>query len=710
MYYYPLYLRGVKEAFTWQSPEKLKPGARVRVNFRNRGRLGIVLSRSETKPKFKTQPILEVLDRQFVAKTYIDLSQKVAEENFCSVQKVLSLMIPEAFLVKVSPEKREIHYSLVAQGEVSLRGPKQKAVYEHLKAHLKVKEKDLLGIGSRAILKNLLDKKIIQCKEGALVDPFKDTRSQRPTFDFTPLQQKVFEQIKKSSKPSLLFGVTGSGKTEIYKKIALEIIAADPTAQVLFLLPEIALSPQLIAEFYGVFEGRVAVWHSKLSEGEKIQEYARMNSGEAQVLVGARSAVFVPLRNPKLIILDEEHEWTFKNEFAPRFWTHDVVEGLARLSEAKLIFGSATPRLESVFRCKNEEWEMVEMKKRVFETKLPKIEMVDLKNEAKKGDYGPLSQSLQKAIQETLNQKKQAVLFLNKRGFAGATLCKSCGHSFECPDCTSNMKMHQKQVHQTLLCHICGRLEKFPEKCPQCGTKDFQFKGWGTQQVESVLKETFPSIRVFRADADSITRKHDFERLMDRFHNYEADILLGTQMVAKGLDFERVEMVGVILADVGLSLPDFRSEERVFQLLTQVSGRAGRRENQGKIIIQSFQPKSSLFQYLRKHDTDQFIADQLELRKAVGHPPYGHMAKITFAHPQKERAFGAAKQYFQYLISLEEIKGRIECHLAPAFFPKVYGKFHFHVFLKSPKKESLIQCLKKHPTQGKIDINPSSLL
>ncbi len=705
MNYCDIWIRGLKGIFSWHREETINIGARVTVKLRGRLKTGIVIRVSKDKPEFKTQAIVEVWNEEFIPPEYIDIAREVAEENFASLEKVLSLTVPEKFFSKKNPEKRNNSYELKNLPE-NIRGEKQKQAVELIQKYKgNISEEELRKDIPLATIKTLLEKGIIIKKKGKIPGIFSDTQKTRPSFTLTPEQKKVEEAIKKSEKPVLLFGVTGSGKTEVYKKLAEEV---KKDGQVLFLVPEIALTPQLIAELYSVFGDCLAVWHSKLSEGEKVQEWARIQSEEARILVGARSAVMVPLRNPKLIILDEEHEWTFKNEFAPRFQTHDIVEKIVSRFNSKLILGTATPRLESFQKCETGEWNRVDLPNRVHEVQLPEIEIIDLKNESKKGNFSPISESLEQELRELLKQKKQAMIFLNKRGFAGSTMCKVCGHTFECPNCTANMKLHERIGSRKFICHVCGHLEPFVIKCPECKAENFQFKGWGTQQVEKELKERFPNIRVFRADADSVSGKQDFEKLMDRFHRGEADVLLGTQMIAKGLDFDNVELVGVILADVGLTLPDFRSEERVFQLLTQVSGRAGRRKKRGKIVIQSFRPEEKIFQFVRHHDSEGFLQWQSELRKKANMPPFSAMAKISFSDEKKEVAFAEAKKFFN------EIKVHLKdkCYSAPAFFPRTHNKYHFHVFIREKDKTELIKFLKRIeiPEKAKVDINPSSLL
>lgn len=716
MYFYEIYLRGVKGIFTWHATEKISIGARVIVNLRNRKKIGLVLNVFPTAPKFKTQPILEILDGNFINPQYIKIAKEVAKENFTSVEKLFSLVVPEKFFKKNDPVRKEIFYQLIEskKEEKELKGPKQKLALKILEENNgKCSAQTLREAVALTTIKGLIEKNIITQIEGKIATPqYPQKIIREKNFELTPLQKKVLASIKESPKPSLLFGVTGSGKTEIYKKLSEELIAKDPTAQVLFLLPEIALTSQLIAEFRNVFGNKISVWHSHLSEGEKIQEFARIVSGESQILVGARSSIFVPLKNPKLIILDEEHEWTYKNEFAPRFWTHDIAEKIAQIFDAKLLLGSATPRIESFKKCEEGDWNLVKMKQRVFENQLPEVEIVNLVNEVKKGNYSPISEKLNQAIQRILKEKKQAVIFLNKRGFSATTMCKDCGHVFECPNCSINMKMHQKNLNKKLICHFCGHLAKFPEKCPECGVEKFEFRGWGTQQVEVILKKKYPEARILRADADTMTKKNDFENGMQKFANHEIDILLGTQMIAKGLDFEKVELVGVVLADVGLSLPDFRSEERVFQLLTQVSGRAGRRETRGRILIQTYNPDEKIFEFVKYHDTEKFIEWQTEIRKKTKMPPYSALGKVTFSNEKKEEAFQNAKNFLKLCQNVKTEKEDFVFNFAPAFFPKMNNKYHFHVFIKGENQKKLEDFFHKNFNNilAKIDLKPVSLL
>ncbi len=416
MKFYNVWLRNIRGIYTWHSLEKINLGARVQVKFRGKTKLGIVIKKV-AKVDFQTQEICEIIDKNFINSKYLEISEKVAYENLCSWEKVLNLMIPEKFLTTENPAKKEIFYGLNQNlfqktEQPKIRGKNQMAIIEYLTKNKSATKDELLNIAGQSTINNLEKKGFLWKKCGKFLSAkFPIEKIARKIHPLTNEQKRVLSEVEQKKCPSLLFGVTGSGKTEIYKNLAKKYSLNKKTGQTLFLLPEIALTPQLIAEFRGIFGDQMAVWHSKLSAGEKIQEWARCVSGEAKILIGARSAVFVPLQNPQLIILDEEHEWTFKSEFAPRIWTHDLAEKIAKKFQAKLVFGSATPRIESFEKCKNQEWDLVELKKRVSEVQMPEIMFVDLKNEGKKGNFSPISEKLEAEIAAMLKRKNKEFCF-----------------------------------------------------------------------------------------------------------------------------------------------------------------------------------------------------------------------------------------------------------------------------------------------------------
>lgn len=370
----------------------------------------------------------------------------------------------------------------------------------------------------------------------------------------------------------------------------------------------------------------------------------------------------------------------------------------------KLVYGSATPSAESWYRVKKGEYTLVELSGKFFSDHKPDIQVVDLRQEIKRGNYTPISERLELDMRRVLDKGRQVVLFLNRRGFANVTLCQHCGHQFECPHCTHFMKLHNEGK---LMCHVCGHMDRLPEVCPECSKGNFKWKGWGTQRLEEGLATLFPDKKVLRADRDSVSGKYDFDLLMEKFAKGEGDILLGTQMITKGLDFDRVDLVGIVLADIGLSLPDFRASERVFSQLVQVAGRTGRRENKGEILIQTFHPDLELFQYVRNLHIAQFLNQDLAARERSHMPPYSSMAKLIISNTSKEKAWMATQKLYKALKS----SSSHEIHWAPAFWPRTHGKYHFHIFVKSASEASLVDFLKSFDLEGvKIDLNPASLL
>ncbi len=724
MFYCVIYLRGFPELLTWSSEKNMPLGSRVEVLLRGKKKIGIVVEVHTEKPSFRVMKVQKLLNESFISREYFETALEVSQENFCFLGKVLDIMIPEKYFDEIAPEKYQEFYilnSTAIKGE-KITGVKQQECINIISENNgKIKKEVLKKNISTQTINSLLKKNILTEERGDLkLIENNLIKKESKIYDLKPWQKDCLKKIQETEKPVLLWGVTGSGKTEIYKHLVLDLekrmLERKEKFQVLLLVPEIALTPQLINEFKVIFGKKVAVWHSKLNAQEKVQEYERIRLGKAQILIGARSAVFVPMPYLKQIILDEEHEWTFKNEFNPRFRTHDVVEKFRKKMNVKLLFGTATPRVESLIHVKQGNWLKVELFKKVFEQKQPNIEIIDIKNESKKGNFSPISEKLFAAIKNTIQNKRQIVLFLNKRGFSGSTFCLYCSQDFACRDCSAQMKVHgfgRKNTQAKLICHLCGYMENFPEKCPSCKKKNFQFKGWGTEQVELFLAKYLPTARVLRVDRDKVSGKHDLQNILRKFYHHEADILLGTQMVAKGLDFEKVDLVGVIMADVGLSLPDFRSEERVFQLLNQVSGRAGRRETQGRVLVQTYRKEEALFKYLKNNLTKEFYAEQIKNREDDFMPPFSHMVKITVGKEKKSDSFSQVFRIFKDLekMNKEENLG-FEIHWAPSFIPRMYNKFWFHILVKTPNEKTSFNFIKRFEFQEGtvIDMSPNSLL
>ena len=447
----------------------------------------------------------------------------------------------------------------------------------------------------------------------------------------------VREAMEKPGQPILLFGVTGSGKTEIYLRAIREAINHGRTA--LVLVPEIALTPQTVERFKSRFadmQDNIAVLHSHLSEGERHDEWHKIHDGTARIVIGARSSIFAPLENLGVIIVDEEHEGSYKQDEAPRYNARDMAVLRASREGAAVILGSATPCLESWYNAQSGKYRLVRLNQRVDDKSMPVVRVVDLRRQSRATpEGGILAQPLAEAIEGRIAKGEQSILFLNRRGFSTSMICEACGHVCQCPDCSISLTYHR--AAERLICHICGHTRKAPKSCPKCSDPKIRFAGMGTQKVEEALKKIFPKARIARMDADSMTRKDAYRETLGAFKEGKIDILIGTQMIAKGLHFPNVTLVGIVNADLGLHIPDFRAGERTFQLLTQVAGRAGRGEMEGEVFVQTFTPFSPSIQFARHHDFQGFMEQEMEFREKFGYPPFGKMALITLRGTVRER-------------------------------------------------------------------------
>ena len=430
---------------------------------------------------------------------------------------------------------------------------------------------------------------------------------------------------EKQAATFLLEGVTGSGKTEVYLQIIQHALAQGKSA--LMLVPEISLTPQIVRQFKARFGDQVALLHSALSDGERYDEWRRIEKGDAQVVVGARSAIFAPIKNLGVIIMDEEHETSYKQEDMPRYHARDVAQWRGQYHHCPVVLGSATPSLESRARAQKGVYQWLRLTKRINGKDLPQVQLVDMRQAGRYAPTTDISQELATEIQKKLALNEQVVLMLNRRGYSSFLMCRECGEVIKCPNCDISLTYHKDT--NSLKCHYCGHEEPVPQVCPNCHSKAVRYFGTGTQRVEKELTELFPTARILRMDVDTTRRKGAHERILDEFGKHHADILLGTQMIAKGLDFPNVTLVGVLNADTSLGLPDFRASERTFQLLTQVSGRAGRAEKEGNVLIQTYNPDHYAIQYAQRQDYEHFFGKEMQVRHQGGYPPYYYTIQIT---------------------------------------------------------------------------------
>lgn len=499
----------------------------------------------------------------------------------------------------------------------------------------------------------------------------------------TPTQEKTIKKILESPQRAfLIHGITGSGKTEIYLQLASEY--TQKGSQVLILTPEIGLTPQLVHYFKHHFKNRIAVIHSQLATGERRREWFRIAEGKVDIIIGSRSALFQPFKNLGLIIMDEEHEWTYKQEKSPRYHARNAAEKLAELLNTKIILGSATPDMETYYKAKNGKYSLCELFERFGEdTRLPDVNTVDMRQEMEKQNYSPFSDMLRDKIDEKLRKKEQILLFLNRRGTSSCILCRDCGHAVKCRDCDVAMTYHQSS--KKLICHHCGLTEKPPTVCPECKSHMIRYLGTGTEKIESELQKLFPSSRILRADRDTTTRKGSFEKIYNDFREGKADILIGTQMIGKGLHLPEVNLVGVILADIGLHLPDFRASERTFQLLTQVAGRSGRK-TRGEVVIQTYMPENAAIRYARNHDFNGFYDYEITQRKLLGYPPFQNIIKLAYADTDAEKCREEAQKIAK---SLDIDTATVQA--APALIMRLHGKYRWNVIIKGANPEKILK-------------------
>jgi primosomal protein N' (replication factor Y) (superfamily II helicase) len=603
---------------------------------------------------------------------------------------------------------------------------KQEEIYQvflrHFQPHT-VSQMERKVANARAPLNALVNKGLLKKEEYEQYrDPYVNRYFQKTkALPLTEDQQKAITPIlntieEKQQEVFLLHGVTGSGKTEVYLQAIEKVINQGKEAIVL--VPEISLTPQMVNRFKGRFGNLVAVLHSGLSLGEKYDEWRKIQRKEVKVVVGARSAIFAPFENIGIIIIDEEHENSYKQEDIPRYHARDIAIERSKIHHCPLVLGSATPSLESFARAKKGVYKLLTMDKRMNQSRLPTVEIVDMRNELKSGNRSMFSAQLFEKMQDRLAKKEQIVLMLNRRGYSSFVMCRDCGLVVKCPNCEISLTYHK--VTDQLKCHYCGFETGTPKVCPECGSNHIRFFGTGTQKVEEELGKVLPEARVIRMDVDTTSRKGSHEKLLTDFGQGKADILLGTQMIAKGLDFPNITLVGVLSADSSLHIPDFRSSEKTFQLLTQVSGRAGRHQLPGEVIIQTYTPEHYSVQLAKNHDYLQFYRHEMLMRKQGQYPPFYYLVLIHINHEDVQYVYTVAEKIAQFLRAQLLPSSKV---LGPAASPivKIKNKYRYQVLIKYKHDPNITPALKKiihHFYQDQlkkgltisIDMNPYSLM
>lgn len=650
---HPVY--SLDTTFQYLSKEPLQKGIRVTIPFGHQKIIGYVEDVEETfltkeeleqRDGFQYQYIETIIDQIPLLNDELrDLANQLAKMTLAPKIACLQSMLPTQ-LKPSSSKSVGIKMIKIVQfiQEGNPKTQKQQVCLDYIKQHSPAVLKDIPF--SKSVIDHLEKQGFIEYQQ---IEQYRQVQTmihEKKHIQLTPSQQNVVDGIlSKEERVSLIYGVTGSGKTEVYLALASAMLKQGKT--VMMLVPEISLTPMMVDVFRERFGMHVAILHSRLSAGEKYDEYRRIQRQEVKIVVGARSAIFAPLENIGMIILDEEHDASYKQESTPRYLTSQIAKIRAKTHHARVVLGSATPSLESFARAKKGIYDLYVLNQRINQKPLPKVTIVDMVEEMKHHNYSLFSHAMKQKIQETIDKGEQVLLLLNKRGYATYVRCQDCGEVVKCPHCDVTLTYHKDE--NKLKCHYCEYQIPFPHLCSHCGSTHLKTVGSGTQRIKEDIEKMFTNAKVIRYDVDTTRHKNGHLQLLERFRNKEANILLGTQMIAKGLDFENVTFVGVLNADLSLNIPDFRASERTFQLLCQVAGRSGRGQKQGTVIIQTYNPDHYAIQCATNHDYESFFQQEMQYRQKVQYPPYCHLVSIIVQSKNEALVHQAAKDIQNYL-------------------------------------------------------------
>ena len=714
-------------------------GARVLVSFARRKELeeGYIVNIKENT-EYEVKEIAKV-EEKYLNSDKIELAKWMSKRYFCNIADCLKLMLPPGSTRKESNRVKEKSVNFVTlkkdEDEIEfdieagkLKSAKQIRILKFLleNGDALISDIEMFADGSRAIVNTLCKNGYTEIIEKKIErDPFEFKNIERTTkLELTEEQANAFNAICDSMDDMLfseflLYGVTGSGKTEVYLQLIEK--ALDEHKSSILLVPEISLTPQTVNRFIARFgKENIAVLHSKLSIGERYDEWNKINEGRAKIVIGARSAIFAPVKDLGIIIIDEEHDSSYKSEMTPKYDAKEVARFMCKEANVPLLLGSATPDIDTYFRAKNEEIMLLELKNRANKASLPEIEIIDLREELAKGNKSMISTRLYEEIQKNLNDKKQTILYLNRRGFSTFVMCRNCGYTVKCKNCNINLTYHANT--NRLKCHYCGYEEKLVTKCPSCGSEQIRYFGTGTQKLEYEINKLFPNASTIRMDIDTVSKKNSHEQILEKFKNDNIDILIGTQMVVKGHHFPNVTLVGVIAADGSLNIDDFRANERTFQILTQVAGRAGRGEDKGRVIIQTYNPDNFSIECAKKQDYDLFYNTEISLRKQLKYPPFCDIILIGFTSVIEQEVANVASKIHEYLKNrvLRENIGIILYKALPSPIDKIKNKYRWRILIKCKFGEEItdliydvleeFQKLKSKSTKITIDLNPNNMM
>ena len=718
--------------YDYYIPEELKEaiieGTRVKVPFGkgNALRNGVVIKIFEAintglKEIKAIDKNASVLDREMV-----ELALWLKERCFCTTYDCLRQMLPRG-IDKVGSKSEKMMRLADENADIAQKlTPKQQSVVNLLSDVGAAEVNEICEFCSvgKSVLDNLVKYGICEYyKKEVFRNPYgnADSLVDRKDIVLSAEQEKAFltysDMLKNGGGTGLLYGVTGSGKTQVYLKLIDE--AVDLGKDVIVMVPEISLTPQALSIFHKRYGKKVAVFHSGLSLGERNDEYKRADCGEAKIVIGTRSAVFAPLHNLGLIVIDEEQEHTYKSERTPKYNAADAANFRCKYNKALLLLTSATPSVESYSAAVNRKYKLCELNERYGNSTLPQVITVDMKAEMEGGNKTPVSNTLKNLLEETLEKKKQAILLINRRGYNTFIACNDCGHVITCPNCSISLTYHS--YNNSLMCHYCGYSKPLDNVCTECGSKNIRYSGYGTQRIEDEIERLFPQARIIRMDADTTSAKFSHQRIFDAFSNGDYDILIGTQMVAKGLDFPNVELVGVVNADNSLYDENYTANERSFDLITQVVGRSGRRNASGKAVIQTINPNNEIIEFASRQDYKAFYDSEINLRKLLTYPPFCDIYSVSFTSEDENKSALCAKEFFDIFVELNKTEYKNEKFIvlgpSPAKISKISNNYRHRLAIKCKNSKSVRRMLNdilqkiakmkeyKEVTVG-IDLNP----
>ena len=719
----------IDRPFTYKIPveleEKVQVGQIVKVPFGmgNKTSEGFVLAikqENEVDISFRVKKISSIItDEPVIDGDDIKLIDFLREKYLCKYIDAFRLLIPVGIMKGAKSKSKKVIVFKSDDLSCIQKPEGYVEIINFLKENSgKYTKSELINANSisQYKLNKLIEKGLLVVEEETVFRYNNRTYNIDYEKELTLEQKQVLDEYNNSSNNLfLLKGVTGSGKTEVYMRMVEEALEKNQSAIVL--VPEISLTPQMIERFKGRFGRDVALFHSKLSDGERFDEWFRVKEGKAKLVVGARSAIFLPVKDLGLIIIDEEHENTYKSDQNPKYQTKEVAEFLSEQKGCKVVLGSATPTIETYYRSLVGELDLLELNSRVDNKDMPPMKIVDMRNELRSGNMSLFSRELFADIQDKLSKGEQIILFLNRRGFSTFVSCRSCGYVFKCEECDISMTYHRNGL---LVCHYCGKSKRTPQKCPKCDSKYVKFFGAGTQRVEEEVKKYFKDVKVLRMDVDTTRSKDAYENIYNTFKEGKADILIGTQMISKGLDFKNVTLVGVLAADMSINLPDYRAAERTFQIITQVAGRAGRGEKQGKVIIQTYNPDHYSLEYAINYDYEGFYEKEFTVRALMKYPPFGKILLINGISKKEDllknfmhKISSVIKPVVEKEIDVD-ILGPIPCLIA-----KVKENYRWQIVIKGEFNSEFAKKIKEllydesknvyNDIRISMDINPNNL-